>query len=98
MYDAIKQLASNTRFAGKQYTEFEMVHTVRKYGAINQGEMYAMSHTFAGADTSAMPVLLSSDTTVVCKKMGAHPIICESACYMHVYLYVSVCIDSICMY
>jgi hypothetical protein len=40
MYDAIKQLASNSRFAGKQYTQFEMVHTAdrkRKYGAINRG-------------------------------------------------------------
>ena len=48
MYDVIKQLASNSRFAGKQYTqpEFELVHTAdrkRKYGAINRGEMYEIA-------------------------------------------------------
>ena len=40
-YDAIKQLLRNTRFAGKQYTEFDMAQTVglkRKYGAINRGD------------------------------------------------------------
>ena len=80
LYDAIKQLARNSRFAGKQYTQFEMVHTAdrkRKYGAINRGEMYEIAQGYAGADCSPMPVFLSSDTTVICKKMGAHPIICE---------------------
>jgi hypothetical protein len=28
LYDAIKQLAKNSRNAGKQYTEFELVYTV----------------------------------------------------------------------
>jgi hypothetical protein len=38
--NAIKQLASNSRFVGKQNTQFEMVHSAdrkRKYGAINRG-------------------------------------------------------------
>ena len=81
LYDAIKQLAKNSRNAGKQYTEFELVYTPgnkRKYGAINRGEMYEVAQARAGPDTSPMPVFLSSDTTVICKKMGAHPIICES--------------------
>jgi hypothetical protein len=80
LYDAIKQLANNSRFAGKQYTQFELVNTAdrkRKYGAINRGEMYEIAQGFAGRDTSPMPVFLSSDTTVICKKMGAHPIIRE---------------------
>ena len=45
LYDAIKQLAKNSRNAGKQYTEFELVYTAgnkRKYGAINRGEMYEL--------------------------------------------------------
>ncbi len=49
-----------------------------KYGAINRGEMYEVAQARAGPDTSQMPIFLSSDTTVICKKMGAHPIICES--------------------
>ena len=100
LYDAVKQLASNTRFAGKQYTEFEMVHTVgnkRKYGAINRGEMYESAQARAGADTSPMPVFLSSDTTVICKKMGTHPIICESACCMQVYVYVCIVLYHVCI-
>ena len=87
MYDAVKQLASNTRFVGKQYTQFEMAYTVgnkRKYGAINRGTMYENAQERAGNNTSPMPVFLSSDTTVICKKMGAHPIISE--CPAHVYV------------
>jgi hypothetical protein len=79
LYDAIKQLARNTRFKGKQYHEFEVAYTAgqkRKYGSINRGTMYEIAQGYAGADASPMPVFLSSDTTVICKKMGAHPIIC----------------------
>ena len=41
--------------------------------------MYEIAQGYAGADTlaSPMPVFLSSGTTVICKKMAAHPIICE---------------------
>ena len=80
LHDACKQLANTSRFAGKQYTQFELVHTEdgkRKYGAINRGEMYEVCQGHAGQDTSPMPMFLSSDTTVICKKMGAHPIICK---------------------
>ncbi len=50
----------------------------RKYGAINRGEMYEINQGYAGPDVSPLPVFLSSDATVICKKMGAHPIISES--------------------
>lgn len=99
LYDAIKQLANNSRFAGKQYTQFEMVHTAdrkRKYGAINRGEMYEIAQGYAGADCSPMPVFLSSDTTVICKHMGAHPVICECPRYfLHTCLLVCACIGDV---
>ncbi len=107
LYDAIKQLASNSRFAGKQYTQFEMIHTAgskRIYGAINRGEMYEIAKGYAGADCSPMPVFLSSDATVICqcKKISAHPIICEYPrmhddvlmVYLSVYVHVCGCIDT----
>ena len=105
IYDAIKELLRAPRFRGKQYFEFEKVYSAgqkRQYGAINRGEMYEIAQGYAGADVSPLPVFLSSDTTVICKHMGAHPIICEfppSPCwYMYVYecicmyMYVYVCI------
>ena len=98
IYDAIKELLRAPRFRGKQYFEYEKVYSAgqkRQYGAINRGEMYEISQGYAGADVSPLPVFLSSDTTVICKHMGAHPIICEfppSPCW---YMYVYVCI---CMY
>jgi hypothetical protein len=104
LYDAIKQLISSSRFKGKQYTQFELVYSSgqkRKYGAINRGSMYEIAQGYAGPDASPVPAFLSSDTTVICKKMGAHPIICEyTFLYMHVYalyvyvftLYVYVCV------
>ncbi len=78
--DAIKRLLRNSRFAGKQYTEFEMSHTAgmkRKYGAINRGEMYEIAQGIAGPHASPVPAFLSSDSTVICKKMGGHPVICK---------------------
>jgi hypothetical protein len=102
LYDAIKQLANKSRFAGKQYTQFEMVHTAdrkRKYGAINRGEMYDIAQGFAGADCPPMPVFLSSDTTVMCKHMGAHPTICECPRYfLHTCLLVCACIGDVSVY
>lgn len=96
LYDAVKQLLRSSRFAGKQYTQFEKVYTSgqkRKFGAINRGEMYEISQAYAGPDVSPLPVFLSSDTTVICKKMGAHPIIseCASNC-ISMYKTVFVCI------
>ena len=81
LYDAVKQLLRSARLAGKQHTQFEKVYTVgqkRKYGEINRSEMYETSQSYAGPDVSPVPVFLSSDATVICKKMGAHPIISES--------------------
>ena len=80
LYDAIKQLLRNARFKGRQYTEFEKVYSVghkRQYGAINRGEMYEIAQGRAGRDVSPLPVFISSDATVICKSMGAHPIISE---------------------
>ncbi len=57
-YDAIKQLLRNARFAGKQYTEFEMSLTPgmkRKYGAINRGEMYEIAQGIAGPQPPPFP-------------------------------------------
>jgi hypothetical protein len=99
LYDAVKQLLRSSRFAGKQHTEFERVYTPgqkRKLGAINRGEMYKISQKYAGSDVSPLSVFLSSDTTVICKKMGDHPIISE--CLSHLvclYVTVYVCICSL---
>ena len=81
LYDAVKQLLRSARLAGKQHTGFEKVYSAgqkRKFGEINRGEMYEISQGYAGQDVSPLPVFLSSDATVICKKMGAHPIISES--------------------
>lgn len=81
LYDAVKQLLRSARLAGKQHTQFEKVYTVgqkRKYGEINRSDMYETCQGYAGPDVSPVPVFLSSDATVICKKMGAHPIISES--------------------
>jgi hypothetical protein len=43
-----------------------------------------------------MPVFLSSDTTVICKHMGAHPVICECPRYfLHTCLLVCACIGDV---
>jgi hypothetical protein len=65
-----------------QYTEFEKCFSAgqgrkRQYGAINRGEMYEICQGYAGPDVSSLPVFLSSDTTVICKSMAAHPNISE---------------------
>ena len=89
LYDAIKQILRNARFAGKQYTEYEMSLTPgmkRKYGAINRGEMYEIAQGIAGPLASPVPVFLSSDTTVICKKMGGHPIICKCQACLYQYI------------
>ena len=98
MYDAVKELLRSPRFRGRQYTEFEKVYTAgnkRQYGAINRGTMYEIAQGYAGPDVSPIPVFLSSDTTVICKKMGAHPSsvsiirnIVSVCMYMYVYIYI----------
>jgi hypothetical protein len=49
--------------------------------------MYEISQGYAGRDVSPLPVFLSSDATVICKKMGAHPITSESTdmCLQHMH-------------
>ena len=93
LYDAIKQLLRNARFAGKQYTGIEKVCSSgmkRNYGAINRGEMYEIAQDYASKDVSPVSWFLKSDTTVICKKMGAHPIICKLfLCFLTMYMYVS---------
>jgi hypothetical protein len=94
MYDAVKELLRSPRFRGRQYTEFEKVYTAgnkRQYGAINRGTMYEIAQGYAGPDVSPIPVFLSSDTTVICKKMGAHPLICEFHTTHCQCMYVNVC-------
>ena len=89
-YDAIKQILRNTRFAEKQYTEFDMAQTVglkRKYGAINRGEMYEICQGIAGCNCSPVPIFLSSDATVICKKMGGHPIMCKCPFCLCTFIY-----------
>jgi hypothetical protein len=105
LYDAIKQLLRNARFKGRQYTEFEKVYSVghkRQYGAINRGEMYETCQGLAGRDVSPLPVFLSSDATVICKHMGAHPIISEYGIYILantcIYVHISCSVVSICWY
>ena len=98
LYDAIKQLLRSARFKGRQYTEFEKVYSVghkRQYGAINRGEMYEICQGYAGRDVSPLPVFLSSDATVICKHMGAHPIICEPLAFscqcINTCIYMHIC-------
>jgi hypothetical protein len=94
-YNAIKQLLCNARFKGWQYTEFEKVYSVghkRQYGAINRSEMYETCQGHAGRDVSPLPVFLSSDATVICKHMGAYPIISKSCIYIraNTYIYIHI--------
>ena len=80
MYEACKELLRNARFAGSQYVEADTSMTPmgkRKLGELNRGTMYENCQFRAGAKVSPVPVFLSSDTTVICKKMGGHPIIRE---------------------
>ena len=80
MYEACKELLRNARFAGSQYIEADTSMTPmgkRKLGELNRGTMYEKCQFRAGAKVSPVPVFLSSDTTVICKKMGGHPIIRE---------------------
>ena len=50
----------------------------------NTGEVYdpgrdsELAQLHAGKDVSPVPIFLSSDATLLTKKLGGHPIICES--------------------
>ena len=79
--------ASNTGpvFILAQYKQADVLYNrngTRKLGHLNRSGMYeecqfsAMEGLSYGV--SPVPIFLSSDTTVICKKMGGHPIIRES--------------------
>ena len=81
LYDAIKELLRNARFAGRQYTHAEIKYNStggRAYSAFNTGEVYELAQLHAGKDVSPVPIFLSNDATLLTKKLGGHPIICES--------------------
>jgi len=81
LYDAIKELLRNARFAGKQYTHAEIKYNstgARAYSAFNTGEVYEVGQMHAGEGVSPVPIFLSSDATLVSKKLGGHPIMRES--------------------
>jgi hypothetical protein len=78
LYEVCKELLRSARFAGKQYVQADVVYDglgKRKLGALNRGEMYEGCQRIAGPRVSPVPIFLSSDTTILCKKMGGHPII-----------------------
>lgn len=80
LYDAIKEVLRNGRFAGKQYTHAEVKFNstgARVYSAFNTGEVYEVGQLHAGEGVSPVPIFLSSDATLVSKKLGGHPILCE---------------------
>jgi len=80
LYDAIKELLRSCRFAGKQYTHAEIKYNrtgARAYSAFNTGEVYELCQLHAGEGVSPVPIFLSSDATLVSKKLGGHPIMCE---------------------
>jgi hypothetical protein len=85
LYDAIKELLRNVRFNGRQYTQAEVKFTPlgrRVYTSINTGKVLEVAQLHAGPDVAPVVVLLSSDATLVSKKTGGHPILCE--CMAHV--------------
>jgi len=81
LYDAIKELLRNARFAGRQYTQAEIKFNQngkRVYSAFNTGTVYEVAQLQAGDGASPVPVFLSSDSTLISKKMGGHPILRKS--------------------
>ena len=80
LYDAIKELLRNMRFADRQYTQAEVRFTPmgrRVYADINSGKVFEVAQIHAGPGVSPVVVLLSSDATLVSKKTGGHPILSE---------------------
>jgi len=80
LYDAIKELLKNSRFSGRQYTQAEVKfhpNGLRAYNTINSGKVFEAAQITAGPGVSPVLVLLSSDSTLVSKQMGGHPILGE---------------------
>ena len=72
----------NIRFAGQQYEHAEVKFKssgARAYSAVNTVEVYEVGQMHAGEGVSPVPVFLSSDATLLSKKLGGHLILCESA-------------------
>ena len=81
LYDAIKELLKNSRFRGRQYTQAEVkFHPdgLRAYNTINSGKVFEAAQITAGTDVSPVLLLVSSDSTLVSKHMGGHPILGEN--------------------
>jgi hypothetical protein len=80
LYDAIKELLKNSRFNGRQYTQAEVKfhpNGLRAYNTANSGKVFEAAQITAGPGVSPVLVLLSSDSTLVSKQMGGHPILGE---------------------
>jgi hypothetical protein len=78
LYDAIKELLKNSRFNGRQYTQAEVKfhpNGLRAYNTVNSGKVFEAAQITAGPGVSPVLVLLSSDSTLVSKQMGGHPIL-----------------------
>lgn len=78
LYQVVKDLLSNPRFAGRQYTQFEVSTNglgKRSFGDFNTGEIYQAAQIKAGPDASPVPIFLSADKTYVLKDISVHPII-----------------------
>jgi hypothetical protein len=60
LYDAIKELLRNARFAGRQYTHAEIKYNStggRAYSAFNTGEVYELAQLHAGKDVCIVSYL-----------------------------------------
>lgn len=78
LYTVVKELLGDSRFAGRQYTQFESgvnSNGKRTFGAFNTGDVYRDAQAKAGPDVSPIPIFLSADKTYVLKSMSVHPII-----------------------
>ena len=80
LYDAIKELLKNSRFNGRQYTQAEVKfhpNGLRAYNTVNSGKVFEAAQITAGPGVSPVLLMLSSDSTLVSKQMGGHPILGE---------------------
>ena len=80
LYEAAKELLKNPKFAGKQYTEAEIIINsagLREFGAFNTARAFEAAQVYCGEGVSPISIFLSSDATLIGKRGGAHPIISE---------------------
>ena len=79
LYEAAKELLKNPKFAGKQYTEAEIIINsagLREFGAFT-ARAFEAAQVYCGEGVSPISIFLSSDATLIGKRGGAHPIISE---------------------